>query len=168
MNVKNFAFIPVVLAALLLGTGVIADPKTKGPVTRLDLPRFVSLKHDTTNARRGPSRTHRIDWVYKRRHLPVQIVAEYEHWRKVRDHDGLGGWVHARLLSGNRYALFQADGQLHLQPDARSPVVATVGPLVMGELKACQKTWCKLELDGARGWAEKTALWGVDSDEVFD
>ena len=81
------------VAALLCGSGALAEEE-RGSVTNLPLPRFVSLKSSEVNVRRGPSLTHRIDWVYKRRDLPVEVTAEYGHWRRVRDRDGAGGWVH--------------------------------------------------------------------------
>ena len=76
---------------LLSGPTVAVE---KGTVTNLPLPRFVSLKASKANARRGPSLSHRIDWVYKRKHMPLEVYAEYENWRRVRDIDGAGGWVH--------------------------------------------------------------------------
>ncbi|HCT32088.1 MAG TPA: aspartyl-trna synthetase, partial [Sulfitobacter sp.] len=73
-----------------------------GQVTNLPVPRFVSMKASEGNVRRGPSLTHRIDWVFKHRDLPLRITAEHGHWRRVEDRDGMGGWVHYSLLSGTR------------------------------------------------------------------
>ena len=83
------------VAALLCGSGAQAEEE-RGSVTNLPLPRFVSLKSSEVNVRRGPSLTHRIDWVYKRRDLPVEVTAEYGHWRRVRDRDGAAGRANDR------------------------------------------------------------------------
>ena len=96
------------LAALLLvwrrrrsPAPAAADP-ARGPVTNLPLPRFVSMRAESANARRGPSLDQRVDWEFVRRGLPLEITAEYGQWRRVRDADGAGGWVHHALLSGRR------------------------------------------------------------------
>ena len=112
-----------VLTALAL---VIALPVTlwaqeRGPVTNLPLPRYVSLKSDEVNVRRGPSLSHRIDWVYKRRNMPVEVYGEYENWRRIRDIDGAGGWVHYTLISGVRNVIIINDMQpLYSKPDPNS------------------------------------------------
>ena len=91
------------LTTILAAESVAAQSdgvQKRGPVTNLPLPRYVSLKASKANVRRGPSRTHRIDWVFTRKSMPLQITAEYGHWRRVRDIEGAGGWVHYSLLSG--------------------------------------------------------------------
>ena len=99
----------------------------KGQVTNLPIPRFVSLKAKEANARRGPSLSHRIDWIYKRQNMPLEIYAEYENWRRVRDFEGLGGWVHYTLLSGIRYVLIKNELlEMRLLPSLDSQVVAKV------------------------------------------
>ena len=110
----------VVCAALLMSLAAInsAQAQDKGQVTNLPLPRFVSLKAAEGNVRRGPSLTHRIDWVFKRRDMPLQITAEHGHWRRVEDRDGLGGWVHYSLLSGTRTVIVEQDLMpIHTRPD---------------------------------------------------
>ncbi len=158
-----------VAAAVLLMTVPGTAGQEKGPVTNLPLPRFVSLKASEGNVRRGPSLTHRIDWVYKRRDMPLQITAEYEHWRQVRDRDGAGGWVHYSLLSGVRTVLIEQDLlSLYQRPDKNSAVVARLELGVIARLGKCDEVWCRLSAAGYRGWAPKTALWGVRVDEIRD
>ncbi|ARE39763.1 hypothetical protein RGUI_1622 [Rhodovulum sp. P5] len=153
-----------VLAAVLGFPGVAAE---RGPVTNLPLPRFVSLKASEGNVRRGPSLSHRIDWVYKRRGVPLQITNEYGHWRLVRDKDGAGGWIHYSLLSGVRTVLVEQD-MLPLRrtprPDALVLAHAELG--VIAKLGECQPDWCKITADRLSGWVPKDALWGVDPDEI--
>lgn len=155
--------------AVLLTASPGVSGQDKGPVTNLPLPRFVSLKASEGNVRRGPSLTHRIDWVYKRRDMPLEIIAEYEHWRQVRDRDGAGGWVHYSLLSGVRTVLIEQDMlSLYQRPDPDSAVVARLELGVIARLGKCDEIWCRLSAGGYRGWAPKTALWGVRADEVRD
>lgn len=140
-----------------------------GPETKLPLPRFVSMKSDRANVRRGPSKTHRIDWEFVRRDMPVEVVAEYGHWRQIRDRDGVGGWVHYVLLSGNRTALVEDDMlALRFQPDPDARVVARLEAGVIAELGTCQVDWCRLSVNGYRGWAPKTGFWGAYPDEIRD
>ncbi len=141
----------------------------RGPVTNLPLPRYVSLKSSEVNVRRGPSLSHRIDWVYKRRSMPVEVVAEYENWRRIRDIDGAGGWVHYTLLSGVRTAIVIQDMQpIYNKPDANSLVIARMELNVIARVEECSLEWCKLRTAGYKGWAPKSSLWGVYPDEIKD
>jgi SH3-like domain-containing protein len=140
-----------------------------GCVTNLPLPRFVSLKGNEGNARRGPGLTHRIDWVFTRSGMPLRITAEFENWRRVEDFEGAGGWVHYSLLSGVRTALVTLDmAELHDTPSQEATVVAQAEMGVIGRILECQAEWCRVALDGQRGWVRKSAIWGVKTDEVFD
>jgi len=139
----------------------------RGPVTNLPLPRYVSLKTDEGNVRRGPSLTQKIDWVFKRRDMPLEVTAEYGHWRRVQDSDGAGGWVHYALLSGVRTVLVQEDmTPIRARPDSNAPVNAAFELGVIARLGTCELSWCKVSAGGYKGWVEKSALWGVDEDEI--
>jgi SH3-like domain-containing protein len=138
-----------------------------GPETNLPLPRFVSLKTDEGNVRRGPSLSHRIDWVYLRRGMPLQVTAEYGHWRRVSDREGLGGWVHYALLSGTRTVLIEENLlPIYTRPDLAAPQDAVFEAGVIARLGDCSTDWCEVTSGGYHGWAEKTALWGVMPDEI--
>ena len=140
-----------------------------GQVTSFPLPRYVSLKSREGNARRGPSLTHRIDWIFSHIGMPLKITAEFENWRRIEDWEGMGGWMHYSLLSGVRSALITAKiGELRLKPDLRSPIVVKAEMGVVAKISTCNVDWCKLTLEGYKGWIEKTALWGVSPDEAFD
>ena len=157
------------LAATFACAPIVALASERGPVTNLPLPRFVSLKANEGNARRGPDQSHRIDWVYQRRDLPLRVTAEYEHWRKVEDADGMGGWMHYALLSGLRTALVETDmAQLHQRPDVASIPTALLERGVIARIRECQQDWCRLEVENARGWIEKRHLWGVDPEDIFE
>lgn len=142
---------------------------TLGPETNLPLPRFVSLKTSESNVRRGPSLSHRIDWVFQRRSMPLQVIAEYGHWRRVIDRDGQGGWVHYTMLSGARTVLIEETGTvLRSRPDETSLENAVLEPGVIARLGECRPAWCRLTAGGYRGWVPKTQLWGVTDAEIRD
>lgn len=156
-------------AAFVSGGSAVAAAETRGPVTNLPLPRFVSLKASEGNARRGPSLSHRIDWVFRHRDMPLRITAEFGHWRRVEDRDGMGGWVHYSLLSGVRTVVVTAEmADLHMKPDAGAPVMARAEAGVIARLETCDRDWCRVQAGGERGWLPKAAVWGVAEDEIRD
>ncbi len=154
--------------------GVTAAPASlpdtsKGPVTNLPLPRYVSLKGNSGNARRGPSTGHRIDWVFTAPGMPLRITAEYENWRRVEDMEGMGGWVHYALLSGSRTVLVKVDlAEFRSQPRPGADVAFQAERNVIARLLECDVDWCRVNAAGEKGWVEKTAIWGVDSGELID
>lgn len=155
--------------ALSLTMSLPAIAQERGPVTNLPLPRYVSLKASEGNVRRGPSLTHRIDWVFKRKDVPLVITAEHGHWRRVKDRDGAGGWIHYSLLSGTRTAIVEQDMlDLLAQPDDGALVVAQLELGVIARLEECTATWCRMNAAGYRGWAPKSTVWGVGAEEILD
>lgn len=171
MTVRSVRAIGAALAVMWALTGVAgAEPAAekaaegRGPVTDLPLPRFVSLRAETANARRGPSLSHRVDWTFMRRGWPLQVTAEYGQWRRVRDAEGAEGWVHHSLLSGTRTVVVAADALVPLRTtrsDA-SAVLAYIEPGVVARLEACDGAWCRVDAAGAEGWVPDGVLWGVD------
>lgn len=149
--------------------GQQAAQVTLGPETNLPMPRFVSLKASEANVRRGPSLTHRIDWVFKRRNMPLQVVAEYGHWRRVIDREGMGGWVHFAMISGTRTVIVDQDHLiLRARADNASRENAEIEAGVIAKIEECALSWCKINADGYRGWAPKSTLWGIGETEVLD
>lgn len=145
-----------------------------GPVTHLRLPRYVSLRHDRTNVREGPSKTHRTLWIFQEAGLPVEITAEFDVWRRIRDSEGGEGWVLASLLAGKRTALvapWKKNGEtflLYQQPDETSGVVAKLQAGVLGSVKTCDgRNWCRFYGAGFDGFIRQPLLWGVYPDEKF-
>ena len=160
-------FAMLLRSVLLAVVATTASAEERGAVTNLPLPRYVSLKASEGNVRRGPSLTHRIDWVFKRRDMPLEITAEHGHWRRVRDREGAGGWVHYSLLSGTRYVLVEQDMlALYQRPDPATPVMARLELGVIARLGKCGQTWCRLSSSGYKGWAPKELLWGVKPEEI--
>ena len=115
-NIKLFSKVFVLVGLINLFSAVnisfASDSLTISKKTGLPLPRFVSLKGDKVNLRRGPSLDYKIDWVYKRKHLPLMIVSEFGHWRKVTDFEGYSGWIYKDLLSGSRYIIVKKEETL--------------------------------------------------------
>lgn len=153
----------------------IASTGSTGPadekhLTGLPLPRFVSLKSDKINVRRGPSSEHPVAWVFQRKGLPVEIIAEFENWRRIRDSDGAEGWVYQSMLSGKRTALVapwrQTAAVAMLNgPDLADGIVARVKAGVVGTIEQCSGKWCNISAGGYSGWVEQPMLWGVYPDE---
>lgn len=141
----------------------------RGPETGLPLPRYVSLKTTEGRARRGPARSHLVDWIFTRRDMPLRVTAEFEHWRRVEDAEGLGGWIHYASLSGVRTALVLGDMvAMRSQPRPGAAEVALLERGVVARILTCQPDWCRLGAEGSRGWVERRMLWGVDPQEWLD
>ena len=166
---SRFGQVVAATIAILMASQSAAEEITRGPITNLPIPRYVSMKAAEGNVRRGPSLSHRIDWVFTRRDMPLRITAEHGHWRRVQDHDGQGGWVHYALLSGSRTVLVERDMlMLHARPDQNAPVVAALESGVIARLGKCDPNWCRVSVGGFRGWADKDALWGIKPGEIRD
>ncbi|HVV94582.1 MAG TPA: SH3 domain-containing protein [Hyphomicrobiales bacterium] len=167
----------VVPSAATALAGAARQPKgvmAFGSVSGLPIPRFVSLKSDEVNVRRGPGNDHQVEWIYRRAGLPVEITAEWDNWREIRDADGTVGWVWHSLLSGRRTVLVapwnKGDGTLPLltEPAAGEPVVARLEPKVMASVSKCTGQWCRIWGKGFDGWVQQDRLWGVYPDEKVD
>jgi SH3-like domain-containing protein len=146
-----------------------AEP-AKGSNTGLPLPRFASLKTDEVNLRSGPGLRYPIEWVYKRRELPVEIQREFEVWRLVSDEDGVKGWVHQATLVGRRTFIVK-DAEQTLRDDAKpdaSPV-ARLKPGVVGRIRSCEANadWCQVQVGDYRGWLQRGMFWGTYPGEAI-
>jgi SH3-like domain-containing protein len=141
----------------------LQDARPKG-ASGLLLPRFVSIKSDAANVRRGPGPDFPLLWQYQRRNLPLEIIGEYDGWRQIRDHQGAEGWMKAPLLSGTRSVIVRRSAHavtLRAVPDATGGVVALVQPGVIGTLDDCKRGWCEVEVDSYDGWLPRDQIWGV-------
>ena len=167
--VSKITFLFIFASVLIIPLFGFTQEPQKGQVTNLPIPRYVSLKVKEANARRGPSLSHKIDWIYKRQNMPLEIYAEYENWRRVRDFEGLGGWVHYTLLSGIRYVLIKNELlEMRLLPSIDAQVIAKVPQHNIATLDKCNKDWCRIIDDGYKGWVPKNGIWGVYENELKD
>lgn len=163
-------FAPLTLAMALLATALLCAMGSPGKAeeTKLPLPRFVSLDANDVNMRAGPGTEYPILWQYHRKGLPVEIVQEFDTWRRIRDRDGAIGWVQANLLSSRRTAQV-VDGQKVLMSEPSGGVpIAKLDPGVIGHLKECDGSECRLDVNGYKGWLPRSDLWGVYPDEKVE
>jgi SH3-like domain-containing protein len=138
------------------------------PVETKAAPHFASLRAEKVNLRSGPSEDFPIQWVFKRRGLPVEIVASFDIWRKIHAFDGTEGWVNQQMLTGRRSVLITCTTRnLHHDPDLGSGVVAQFEPGVVAAMSHCNPTWCELKAGGYKGWLKRDELWGVEPDEII-
>ena len=175
MRHANRALFVMVFAALA-GTGWAGavQAQSAGSASGLPVPRFVSLKADKVNMHIGPAKTYETKWLYQRAGLPVEITAEFENWRRIRDADGTEGWVYHSLLSGKRTGMVIAKTPddlvaVHEKPDLDSAVTAKLERGVVGTVKRCAgEGWCYVNGRGFEGWIQQVRLWGVYPNEKVD
>src|ERR1700726_1938704 len=165
--------VAAVPTVVVLGMAQSEAETAIGPKSGLSVPRFVSLKPDRVNVHGGPTRDHEVAFVYTRAGLPVEITAESDNWRRIRDWEGSEGWVYHSLLSGRRTALVSAKQQDELVPlydkaDAESDLVARLQPGVLASVKHCGGSWCHIFGSGFDGWIAQERLWGVYANEKID
>lgn len=139
----------------------------------LPIPRFVSLKASRVNVRNGPGEDHKIAWVFTRPGLPIEIIQEFDTWRRIRDSDGTVGWVFQSLLSGRRTAVvspWSSDEPRPIRASAspEAAITAYLSPGVMADIDRCSDGWCRLSGENFRGWIAQDQLWGVYPDEEVD
>ena len=173
-------FRPIAAVAALVLAAVAAPPPVSaevtgsiGSATRLPVPRFVSLKSERVNARMGPTRDHQVVWIYQRSGLPVEVTAEFENWRRIRDHEGTETWVFHSMLSGRRTGMVMPRGNTSelislMNRPAGYRIVARLEPRVQASVKSCNGAWCRIIGPGFDGWIEQTRLWGVYPNEKVE
>lgn len=169
-----------IILLILLPTYSLA--KDTGKETGLPLPRFVSLKSNKSNLRNGASIKNAIKWTYLKKGYPMEVIAEFENWRKLRDIDGTEGWINENLITGKRnaviignklktnprsYNLKQQEMLLFRAPDENSYPTVKVEFGVIGSIKKCEIDWCKIKVENYIGWIRKDNLWGVYKEEII-
>jgi SH3-like domain-containing protein len=168
----------ILIIALAAGPAAAAQPEAPSApngASRLPLPRFVSLKSERVNVRSGPTKDNDVNWVYTRKGLPVEIIAEYDNWRRIRDWEGAEGWVLHSMLTGSRTALISAAAKsiddfvpLHASGEKLSEITARLQAGVLATVKRCNNNWCRITGQGFDGWIEQERLWGVYPGETVE
>lgn len=153
-------------------TASVSKASQLGP-SGLPIPRFVSLKAEKVNVRKGPSSDHPVAWVFQSKGLPVEIIAEFETYRRIRDSDGTEGWILQNMLAGKRTAVvapWRKDQMtaLHVGADAGSGLVANLSSGAMADIKSCDGNWCKISVNDYSGYVEQSMLWGAYPGEVVN
>lgn len=151
-----------------------ASAQEVGP-SGLPLPRFVSLRANRVNLRVGPGTNYAVEWMYLKSGLPMEIIQEYDNWRRVRDAEGAEGWINQSLLSGSRTAVVapwhkgKDDVQINLYGEANraAAIRAYLEPGVIGSIRVCNGEWCEMEFSGHRGWVEQAQVWGAYPGETY-
>lgn len=171
-TIKSHVFCTILIGMVLFSLSAWAERGTNSAFrsTAYPLPRFVSLSADKAYVRAGPGERFPIQWEYRKKGLPMEIILEFDHWRKVRDFEGEEGWMHKTLLSGRRTGMVISDGQVPLwrKPESDSRLVAYLGPSVVVGLEECTTDWCHVAVSGFKGWMPKKYIWGVYEAETFD
>jgi SH3-like domain-containing protein len=163
----------LLLAAIAPAPSALAAGENAGNVTGLPVPRFVSLKSERVNVRGGPNKDQDVRWVYTRAGMPVEITAEFENWRRIRDWEGSEGWVYHSLLSGKRTAVVAPKDKDELVPlyesaDAQSAVVAKLQGGVLATLKSCSGAWCRISGKTFDGYIRQERIWGAYPNEKVE
>jgi SH3-like domain-containing protein len=151
---KKLKMLHLLILSFLLPSPLLAD---KNPV-----PRFVSLKSNEINERVGPGPNYPIEWMYVKAGLPVEVIAEFDNWRKIRDKDGTEGWVHQSMLSSKRHGIVQtAETIIYASEDVNSRPLVRLEPGVLVEILKCRENWCQVRVFDFKGWIPRAFLWGI-------
>jgi len=149
-----------VLAVILLGSCGATAFAAGG--AEAPLPRFAVLHADKVNLRTGPGDRYPIEWVYLRKDWPVEVVAQFDHWRRVRDWEGTEGWVHEKMITQRREVIITGGIRaLRQSPDLSGALVARAEPGVVARLDECRGDWCRVSARDTTGWVQRSDIWGV-------
>ena len=181
MTVPRQTIRPIALALILALSGLVFSQQAHaaggeeptGSVSGLPLPRYVSLKSERVNVRTGPTKDHEVAWVFTKQGLPVEITAEFETWRRIRDSEGAEGWVYHSMLSGRRTAVVTAREKDQLigvlrRPGTDAELTAQLQPGVLASVRRCDGQWCRVSGRQFDGWVPQERLWGVYPYEKVD
>lgn len=159
MKIVNLRAVTI-LMLLLIAPNIYGNNKQP-------IPRFVVTKSNEVNARTGPGIRYPIEWIFIKKGEPIEITAEFEQWRYVKDIKGEGGWVHSSVLSGKRSVIVVSKEivRLYKSTDLASRVIAKLSPDLRCQFKKCQGDWCKIKCQSYDGWVMRKYLWGVYANE---
>jgi SH3-like domain-containing protein len=140
---------------------------------------FASIKSAEVNVRRGPNTRYPIEWVFKKKGEPVEVIAQFEHWYRIKDFNGEEGWIKTAMITKKRRAVIAINSQnkkikdtlyapIYVEPNNNSPIIAKIEHSKRVDLSKCNKQWCEIKLANLSGWVEKQNLWGVYGNEEFD
>lgn len=153
----------IFLFIYLVGNSFIASAV---PIN-LPVPRFVTIKFNEVNARTGPENDCPIEWIYLKKDEPVEVIAEYGKWRKIKDVDGEGGWVHSSVIAGKRSIIIIGKNPVPMleNPSNHKNVKANLLPNLRCSLHKCEKDWCLVTCKNHKGWVSRKHIWGIYPEE---
>lgn len=183
LSIRGFSRI-IAICKLVMLLALLTQSSIAFSAKKLPVPRFVTTKFDEVNVRTGPDKDCPIEWVFVKKGEPVEIIAEYDQWRKLRDINGEGGWAHSSLLSGNRSVVIVANNIVPLfstpqnlsskdekdvfemaEKSEQRPIVAKLSPNLRCSLKKCKGDWCQIMCKSYKGWILRKLLWGIYPEE---
>lgn len=173
----TFHILTLLVSCLLAMPAFAAPAATPAKETKdvtnnsgLPIPRFAALKSAEVNVRTGPGSRYPIQWVYRRDQMPVEVIEEYDLWRKIRDVEGGTGWVHKTMLGGTRTIMVRGKKMVIVrrEPDEKGKPILKAEPMVIAKLVECEKFWCRIQVQGRKGWLEKANIFGVYAKDVFE
>lgn len=156
-----FSYVLLLAVSLALPTATTAQTAQQNKNGQ-NVPRFVSLRSGEVNVRAGPGVRYPIKWVFVRKNLPVEITAEFETWRKIRDSEGAEGWVHRAMLTSKR-SVIVGDKTVTVRrlPKNDAPAVARLAPGMVALIEGCDASWCEINARGYEGWVPRVGIWGL-------
>jgi SH3-like domain-containing protein len=151
----------VVLGGMLAGLAVTGGDAAHAQA-EVKTPYWASIQRDEAFARAGPMATYQIEWVFRRKHLPVKVVKRYGEWRQIQDPDGWTGWMHSNMLSRKRTAIVSGtNAAIRSGPQDSAKLMWRVEPGVVGELGDCEQGWCEFSVERRAGWMRQDQIWGA-------
>ena len=146
----------------------VVPPQRKG--SGLKVPRFATMRAEEVNVRSGPGTRYPVEWVFQKKGMPVEVVSEFDSWRRIRDWQGAMGWVHQSMLVGKRSLIVTAsDATIIGEPRAGAEPVARLEQGVIGEILTCKEQgFCRVRIEGYRGYLARAAVWGLYPDEKIE
>jgi len=174
MGKKIILLLSLIVVGAIMPQEANAQENTVVNGSGLPIPRFVSLRSDKVFVRTGPALRYPIKWVFQRENLPVEVIQEFDTWRKIRDHEGQEGWVHQSLTQGKRFGLIRLDEKggdvvpMTRKAEAGSKSVALLEENVIVKLEECSLTHCKALKSGYKGWIERKFVYGIYGSEKLD
>ncbi|NDB83222.1 MAG: hypothetical protein EB127_10920 [Alphaproteobacteria bacterium] len=153
----------IICSYLFFMVSFIFSPFEASAEKKQNLPRFASIKASEANTRTGPGMNYPLSFLYQYRGIPVEIIAEYDQWRKIRDINGDEGWMHSSILSSKRFVMVKGQHEtlLHVKDNAKSEIIARLEPYLNCELIKISNLWCKIRCAEYTGWAERVDIWGL-------
>lgn len=175
-RMMRLLFLSLLSGLVLLHPANLTAQTTEKGASGLPIPRFVSLKAKRVNMRVGPGQNYQVMWLYTRAGVPMEVIQEFDNWRRVRDFDGTEGWIFHSLLSGARTAVItpwlrsqtpSILASVFASPADNSRVKAKLEPGVIIDVQECDGSWCSIKIQNVRGWIAQDKLWGVYPNEAF-
>lgn len=169
LNLKTTVVAAVAAVALVVGGALYYAARDRRADDDRPPSRFVTVKADKANVRAGPGRNYPVRWVFVQPGIPVEILAEYDNWRQVRDWEGQEGWIHAAMLSRKRTIIVTGKKRtLYRRAEASSPPVVILEPGIIAEIEDCTAEWCRVEVRNNRGWLRRGEFWGIEPGEIIE